>query len=180
MEKLHVLNSGSKQVDEIMVGDTKYIRADKVGAEVISESVGIDYEKLGVAIGIGIAQALNNGKPLIGNNSNDLRKTSNTSTVPKGLSKLPDEKKGSELSAILYGKLPIHLRHPARFRTFYTDFERDTGIGLYEFHKNRMQELPKNKDRSQYPYRKADSIFMIADEDEVFNYVNDYVFTFGK
>jgi len=176
MSKLHAINGGGHQVDEIMVGEIKYIRADKVKTDVGESSVKIDYEKLGIAIGLGVAQALGNVTS-INSSAPSLEKPT---TIPKGLNKLPDEKKGSELSAMLYGKLPGKLRHPARFRTFYTDFERDTGIGLYSFHKERIRELEDGTDVSQYPYRKADSIFMIAGEDIVFDYVNKYEFTFDK
>lgn len=175
MSKLHAINGGGNQVDEIMVGDIKYVRADKIVQEQQStESAELDYEKLGVTIGMGIAQAM--GKQVNGGVTRPV--LNSPAVIPKGLNRLPSEKKGNELAALLYSKLPASMRHPARFRTFYTDFERDTGIGLYAYHKERISKLSKGVDVSRYPYRKADSIFMLADEKEVFNYVKEYEFKF--
>lgn len=177
MEKLHAIDGGNS-VDEIMVGSIKYIRSDKVEKQRNESNISIDYEKLGKAIGIGIAKALSSSTGLIGNTVSKSVKSIRPNPTPKGLSNLPDEKKGNELSAILYGKLPSGLRHPARFRSFYTDFERDTGISLYEFHKNRMDGLDDGVDKSRYPNRKADSIFIVTDESTVFEYARNYEFKF--
>ena len=94
---------------------------------------------------------------------------------PKGLDKLTDEKKGSELVSMLFERLPKGMRQGPRLRSFYTDFERDTGIELYKFHKARIKSAGE-VDISKYPYRKADSIFMISNEKTVMDYVSKYRF----
>lgn len=115
----------------------------------------------------------------VGLNGNQEFITREQQTTSAGFDGLPGEKKGSELSAMLYDKLPKGMRQGSRFRSFYTDFERSTGIKLYDFHKERMVGMT-TRERGKYPYRKADSIFMVADESTVFEYAKQYEFRFGN
>lgn len=173
MAELHAIKGGNGKVDEIMVGDVKYIRADLVDKEA---NTGIDVEKLGYSIAKGFMIALEQNPQMLGVGR---LPSSEPNVTPGGLDKLPDEKKGNELSAILFDKLPSNKKHGSRFRTFYTDFERDTGIGLFDFHKQRIESLGE-VDTRKYPNRKVDSIFMIADEETIFNYAKNYEFKFNN
>lgn len=172
---LHNVEDNVRHIENtIEINGIKYVRADSI---VSTNTQSMD---LGDVIALGIAKGL---APFLQNmavgNQQQLPEPVSPEPTPNGFDKLPEQKKGNELSSILFSKLPKGKKHGSRFRSFYTDFERDTGIGLYEFYKKRIASLG-NVDISQYPHRKSDAIFMIADDETVFKYAKNYEFNFGK
>lgn len=94
--------------------------------------------------------------------------------VAQKISGLGLEKAGSEVLATLFDKMINE--HPAKLRPFYTDLERDSGVGITALHKGRTSDI-RSGEVGKYPYRKVDTVLLVLEADYVFKYAKSYKFT---
>ncbi|WP_342439270.1 hypothetical protein NSS79_10355 [Paenibacillus sp. FSL L8-0436] len=93
--------------------------------------------------------------------------------VAGGVSGLLPQKAGDEIVAMLFDKMIS--KHPSRLRTFYTDLEREMCVQFSAQHKERIEGI-KLCEEGKYPYRKIDTILMLADRESVFAFAKRYKF----
>lgn len=86
---------------------------------------------------------------------------------------LGEEKAASEVLSVLYDKMIV--KNTAQLRVFYTDLEREMGVGLSEIHKNRLKCVDKNEAK-RYPYRKIDTVLQTLGKERVYTYAKNYEF----
>lgn len=91
------------------------------------------------------------------------------------MSGLDLRKAANEIIALLFRKLPDS--HPSRLRPFYTDLERESGVGLSEIHRKATDNITKAED-GKYPYRKMDTVLTVLDPEFVHKFAKAYRFSY--
>jgi hypothetical protein len=113
--------------------------------------------------------------PLVLEELNEYKKNAISEiTITPELKGLPDEKKANEILSILFEK--IGHNHPSSLRPFYTELEIKFGKPLSMLHKERIEKVP-NKGDGKYPYRKMDTVLLVFDYKEVYEFAKQYKFT---
>lgn len=94
--------------------------------------------------------------------------------IAKGVTGLDPQKKGNEILAMLFDKMPTP--HPSRLRPFYTDLEAESSTAITATHTQRISGILRGEE-GKYPYRKIDTALTLLDPDFVFGFAKSYKFS---